>query len=428
MEIVEKPCRVKILLVDDRENNLMSMESVLWQDGYKIVRANSGKDALKILLKDFDFTLILMDVEMPDLNGFETATMIYQREKLKHIPIIFITAHSYGDDNLFKGYRAGAVDYIYKPIQPNLLRAKVMVFAELYRKNHQLMSQEQKLIAINKNLEIEIKDRIASEEKVKELNRQLLENINELESTNKELDRFAFMASHDLQEPIRKIRIFSNRINEKYADVVGEEGRVYIDKMQTACERMQNLITDILAFSKIEVTKDSLVYSDVGLLLNEVISEMDHRIQEKKALVKIDKLPHLYVNPVLIKSLFQNLISNSLKYSQKDVDPVISITTKMDASVKAPDSIAVKKYWRIYVQDNGIGFEQQYAEQIFTMFTRLHIGSEYTGTGIGLAICKKIVEEHQGYISAKSSVNKGTLFVISLPVHSYEAKVKELVN
>ncbi|HOZ86500.1 MAG TPA: response regulator, partial [Bacteroidia bacterium] len=402
--------------------------SILWQDGYKIVRANSGKDALKILLKDFDFTLILMDVEMPDLNGFETATMIYQREKLKHIPIIFITAHSYGDDNLFKGYRAGAVDYIYKPIQPNLLRAKVMVFAELYRKNHQLMSQEQKLVAINKNLEIEIKDRIASEEKVKELNKQLLENINELESTNKELDRFAFMASHDLQEPIRKIRIFSNRINEKYSNLVGEEGRLYIDKMQAACERMQNLITDILAFSKIEVTKDSLVYSDVGLLLGEVVSEMDHRIQEKKALVKIEKLPQLYVNPVLIKSLFQNLISNSLKYSQKDVDPVISITTKMDASVKAADSIAVKKYWRIYVQDNGIGFEQQYAEQIFTMFTRLHIGSEYTGTGIGLAICKKIVEEHQGYISAKSAINKGTLFVISLPVHAYETKAHQLVN
>ena len=197
--------------------------------------------------------------------------------------------------------------------------------------------------------------------------------------------------------------------------------------MQAACERMQNLITDILAFSKIEVTKDSLVYSDIGALLNDVITEMDHRIQEKRATVKVDKLPHLHVNPVLIKSLFQNLISNSLKYSQKDVDPVISITTKMDASVKGPDSIAVKKYWRIYVQDNGIGFEQQYAEQIFTMFTRLHIGSEYTGTGIGLAICKKIVEEHQGYISAKSVVNKGTLFVISLPVHSYEARTKQLV-
>lgn len=421
----EKPCRVKLLLVDDRENNLLSMESILWPDGYKIVRANSGKEALKILLKDFDFTLILMDVEMPDINGFETAALIYQREKLRHIPIIFITAHSYGDDNIYKGYRTGAVDYIYKPIQPDLLRAKVSVFAELYRKNHQLMAQEQKLVAINRNLEIEIKDRIASEEKVNELNRQLLENINQLESTNKELDRFAFMASHDLQEPIRKIRIFSNRIVEKFYNELGDEGRTYIDKMQAACVRMQNLISDILAFSKIQVTKESLIYSDISQLLEEVVTEMDFQIQEKNARITIDKLPRIHVNPVLIKSLFQNLISNSLKYSQKEVTPAIVITTKMDTSMQSKDPITSKKYWRIYIQDNGIGFEQQYAEQIFTMFTRLHMGPEYNGTGIGLAICKKIVEEHQGYISAKSAVNKGTLFIISLPVHSFEVELQQ---
>src|SRR4051812_12394306 len=270
---MKKTLRIKILLVDDRENNLLSMESILWKDGYDIVRANSGKEALKILLRDFDFTLILMDVEMPEINGFETATMIYQRDKLRHIPIIFITAHSYGDENLFRGYKAGAVDYIYKPIQSDLLRAKVGVFVELYKKNHQLVAQEQKLISINKSLEIEIKDRIASEEKIKDLNKQLLENINQLESTNKELDRFAYMASHDLQEPLRKIRIFSERIYEVYTDKIGPDGKIYIDKMQSACIRMQNLIDDILAFSKISVQKDSLVYSDMTLLLHEVIAD-----------------------------------------------------------------------------------------------------------------------------------------------------------
>jgi len=418
MEITEKPGRVKILIVDDKENNLLSMESILWHDGYKIIRANSGKEALKILLKDFDFTLILMDVEMPDLNGFETASMIYEREKLKHIPIIFITAHSYGDENLFKGYRAGAVDYIYKPIQADLLRAKVMVFADLYRKNHLLMAQEQKLVAINRSLEIEIKDRITSEEKINELNKQLLENINTLELTNKELDRFAFMASHDLQEPIRKIRIFSNRIADKYSSVIGEEGKTDIDKMQAACVRMQNLIADILAFSKISVTKDSLEYTELNGLIDEVVAEMDLRIQEKNAKIIIEKLPGVFVNQGLIKSLFQNLISNSLKYSKEKVPPAITITAKIDTSLKSNDALIAKKYCRIYVQDNGIGFEQQYAEQIFTMFTRLHVSTAYTGTGIGLAICKKIVEEHRGYISAKSEINKGTLFIISLPIDS----------
>lgn len=420
---MKKSVRVKILLVDDRENNLLSMESILWQDGYQIVRANSGKEALKILLKDYDFTLILMDVEMPELNGFETATMIYQREKLKHIPIIFITAHSYGDENLFKGYRAGAVDYIYKPIQPELLRVKVFVFVELYKKNHQLIAQEQKLTSINKSLELEIKDRIASEEKVKQLNKQLLENIQQLESTNKELDRFAYMASHDLQEPLRKIRIFSERIQETYSNVIGEEGRMYIEKMQSACIRMQNLIDDILAFSKISVSKDTLIKSDMNHLVNEVVTELDQEIKEKNAKVIVDELPELPVNQGLIKSLFQNLISNSLKYSRKEVAPVISISTGDNGLVETEgreNGNGLRKFYRIYVKDNGIGFEQQYAEQIFTMFKRLHAGPEYKGTGIGLAICKKIVEEHHGYISAKSSVDEGTTFTISLPAQEIQ--------
>lgn len=410
------PLRIKVLLVDDRENNLMSMESVLFQEGYNIVKAQSGREALKILLKDMDFSLILMDVEMPDLNGFETATMIYQREKLKHIPIIFITAHSYGDDNLFKGYKAGAVDYIYKPVQPGLLRAKVAVFADLYKKTRQLMEQEQKLIAANRSLEIEIKDRIASENRVNELNKQLLENIHQLESSNKELDRFAYMASHDLQEPLRKIKIFSERIITKYKDSMDAEGQTYMDKMQAACTRMQNLINDILAFSKLSVSKDLLVFTDMNELLDEVVAEMDMQLHEKNGKVIIDKLPKLHVHPRLIKPMFQNIISNSLKYSKKGIDPVIRISAKLDKGIGSDDKLSINRYCRIMIEDNGIGFEQQYADQVFTMFKRLHAGSEYEGTGIGLAICKKIAEEHNGFISAKSEVNKGTTFTISLPV------------
>ncbi len=411
--------RIKILLVDDKENNLLSMESILWRDGYYLVKASSGKDALKILLKEMDFTLILMDVEMPEINGFETAAMIYQREKLKHIPIIFITAHSYGDDNIFKGYRAGAVDYIYKPVQPELLRAKVGIFAELYRKTHQLMLQEEKLIAINKSLEVEIKDRILTEEKVNALNKQLLDNIHQLESTNKELDRFAYMASHDLQEPLRKIRIFSERIQIKYAQELDAEGRLYIDKTQSACERMQNLINDILAFSKINVEKELMIHSDINSIIEEVLLDMELEITEKKAVVEVERIPKLNVHPRLIKPLFQNLISNSLKYSRKEIAPVVKISAKLDEPLKHSDSTGVRKFCRIKVEDNGVGFEQEYADQVFTMFKRLHVGGEYQGTGIGLAICKKIVEQHNGFISVKSAVNKGSAFIISLPVEEF---------
>jgi response regulator RpfG family c-di-GMP phosphodiesterase len=188
----------KILLVDDREDNLLSMESLFEKDNYRFIKANSGRQALKILLKEFDFALILMDVKMPNLNGFETAALIYERQKLKHIPIIFITANNYGEENVFRGYKMGAVDYIYKPVNPDLLRAKVAVFVDLYRKNHALLEQEQKLIFINKNLENEIAERKISEEKIKALNRELLGNIGCLESANKDLDRIAYIASHDL--------------------------------------------------------------------------------------------------------------------------------------------------------------------------------------------------------------------------------------
>ncbi|HEY0677392.1 MAG TPA: response regulator [Chitinophagaceae bacterium] len=417
----------KILLVDDREDNLLSIETILEPAGYKFVKANSGRQALKILLTEFDFALILMDVKMPNLNGFETASLIYEREKLRHIPIVFITANNYGEENIYKGYRTGAVDYIYKPINPELLRAKVGVFVELYQKNHRLMAQEQKLVAINKNLQIEIHERKASEERVKELNRQLLENIARLESANKDLDRFAFMASHDLQEPLRKIRIFSDLLFVKYKDILDDDGKMNIVRIQGAAERMQALIKDILTFSKITIDKGKFEKINLNPIVDDVLSELEATVREKQAKIIVDKLPALQVNPGLIRPLFYNLISNALKYSKKTDPPVVTIRSEMpnngqDNGTEKPGEY---KYCRIYVQDNGIGFDQKYSEEIFGMFKRLHLNTEYEGTGIGLALCKKIVEEHNGFISAKSKVNEGSLFIISLPVRQPEVAIVE---
>ena len=416
----------KILLVDDREDNLLSIETILEPDGYKFVKANSGRQALKILLTEFDFALILMDVKMPNLNGFETASLIYEREKLKHIPIVFITANNYGEENIFKGYRTGAVDYIYKPINPELLRAKVSVFVDLYQKTHRLLAQEQKLVAINKNLQIEIHERKASEERVKELNRQLLENIARLESANKDLDRFAFMASHDLQEPLRKIRIFSDLLYVKYKELLDEDGKMNIVRIQGAAERMQALIKDILTFSKISIEKGSFVKTSLNTVVDEVLSELESTVQEKSAKIIVDKLPSLQVNPGLIRPLFYNLISNALKYCKKNIPPVVNIRSEMPANGQTLDAKQPEhKYCRIYIQDNGIGFDQKYSEEIFGMFKRLHLNTEYEGTGIGLALCKKIVEEHNGFISAKSKVNEGSTFIISLPVKQAAASAVE---
>jgi response regulator RpfG family c-di-GMP phosphodiesterase len=206
---------IKILVVDDRDDNLFSIEAILEKDNYNIIKANSGRAALKILLHQHDFSLILMDVQMPEMNGFETATIIYERDKLKNIPIIFITAHNYDEDIIFRGYRMGGVDYIYKPINPELLRVKVAVFVDLYRKNQQLLLHEKKLIAANTSLQKEIEERKASEDRVRVLNAQLLENNDNLKAMNEELDQFAYVASHDLQEPLRKIMVFSDKILTK---------------------------------------------------------------------------------------------------------------------------------------------------------------------------------------------------------------------
>jgi signal transduction histidine kinase len=411
----------KILLVDDREDNLLSMETILESENYSFVKAISGREVLKILLTQMDFALILMDVNMPNLNGFETATLIYERERLRHIPIIFITANNYGDENIFEGYRSGAVDYIYKPINPDLLRAKVSVFIELYRKNSQLLAQEQRLTAINRNLELEIQERKASEEEVGGLNLQLLQNVSRLEAANKELDLFAFMASHDLQAPLRKIRMFSDRLLVDYSQQIDEEGKTYLNKIQNGCKQMQLLINDILEFSKISVKKELFSEVNLNTIIDQILLDFKESIEERQIQVTIDKLPTLCVNPSLMKPLFSNLISNAIKYSKKNDGSLIRIYSETISSNGHFGNRATNKnFSRIYVKDNGVGFEQQYAKEIFDMFRRLHPGAEYEGTGIGLALCKKIVEKHGGTISVNSKVNEGSTFIFSLPTVAME--------
>lgn len=404
----------KILLVDDREDNLLSIETILEPNGYRFVKAHSGREALKILLNEFDFAMILMDVKMPNLNGFETASLIYEREKLKHIPIIFITANNYGDENIYKGYQSGAIDYIFKPINPDILRAKVSVLIDLYKKNRLLVEQEQKLVTINKSLEIEVKDRMLSEEKVNSLNRKLLTNIADLENANKNLERFAFMASHDLQEPLRKIRMFSDRLYQRHKE--SKDDTDLINRIQRAAERTQTLIADILSFSKLTAEPSDFTSVNLNETLHELLSDLSDEIREKDAQISIENLPTLYASQRLMRPLFQNLISNALKYRKQNVQPVIKIRSESLTDNLQNGKTAGNRYFRIYVEDNGIGFEQKYAEDIFGMFRRLHNNGEFEGTGIGLALCKKIVEQHQGFISARSIVDQGSTFIISFPI------------
>jgi signal transduction histidine kinase len=409
----------KILVVDDREDNLFSIETILERDNYHIVKANSGMAALKVLLKQDDFTLILMDVQMPEMNGFETANLIYQREKLKHIPIIFITAHNYNDEHVFEGYKVGAIDYIYKPINPELLRFKVGVFTEMYQKNHQLLEQERKLKQMNANLEREIEERRLSEEKVHLLNQQLLENNASLKATIEELDRFAYVASHDLQEPLRKILVFSDRLLTNHGQHVSEDMQRYMQKIVKASERMQKLINDLLIFSRQVDDIQSFEEINLNELMEEVMSDMEVEIERQSAMIKFESLPRIWAIKSQMQQLFQNLISNGIKFRKADTIPVVTINhEKLE--------VGEKSFLRIIIEDNGIGFDDKYAEEIFVVFKRLHSYHEYEGTGVGLSICKKIIEKHAGKITAQSKINEGSKFIIDLPLNSLQQKVLDV--
>jgi signal transduction histidine kinase len=406
---------IKILVVDDREDNLFSIEAILERDNYTIVKANSGRSALKILLHQHDFSLILMDVQMPDLSGLETATMIYEREKLKNIPIIFITAHDYDEDYVFKGYKMGGVDYIYKPINPELLRVKVSVFVELYRKNHQLVQHEKKLLAANRLLQKEIEERKASEEKVKELNAQLVENNAHLKEVNEELDRFAYVASHDLQEPLRKIMVFSDKI--LMANTSNKETEKYFKRIISSSERMQLLINDLLSFSRHTTTPSDFKETDLNLLVKEVITELELEIENTNTQIHITGLPVVHVIPSLMRQLFYNLLSNAIKFRKKTVSPVIHISVEPanGTDKNLPGRNSARHFYTISVSDNGIGFDQKYADDIFVVFKRLHSYHEFKGSGVGLSICKKIMEKHSGFINASGKPGEGSTFTIGLP-------------
>jgi signal transduction histidine kinase len=410
---------VKILIVDDREDNLFSIETILEKGGYQIIKATSGRAALKVLLNQHDFTLILMDVQMPDMNGFETASLIYQREKLKHIPIIFITAHNQGEEKMYEGYKLGGVDFIYKPINPELLRFKVSVFADLYKKNHQLIQQEQKLTAVNTFLEKEIEERKISEEKIKLLNQQLIGNNEQLRTTIEELDRFAYVASHDLQEPLRKIMLFSDKIQTRFRNKIDDEADMYFQKIVKASERMQQLVNDLLKFSKHTNDIFGFEKTDLNEIVGEVLSDIEHHVQKTGAKIAVTKLPVIWAIPSQIRQLFQNLISNSIKFKKESAIPQVTIECETIQGVHVNGlnnrQLADHTFYKISIQDNGIGFDPKYAEDIFVVFKRLHSYHEFEGTGIGLSICKKIVDKHNGFITAESTPDKGSKFIITLP-------------
>ena len=236
--------------------------------------------------------------------------------------------------------------------------------------------------------------------------------IEKLRQSNAELEDFAHVASHDLQEPLRKIQAFGDRLRSRYGEALTDEGRDYLARMQSAAQRMQRLINDLLAFSRITTKAQPFVPVDLGQVAADVVHDLELRLHETQGEVRIGELPVIEADPLQIRQLLQNLVGNALKFHRPGVPPVVEIEAGILHAPRANGNGRCE----LTIRDNGIGFEEQYVERIFTMFERLHGRGKYEGTGIGLAICRKIAQRHHGDISARSTPGAGATFVITLPL------------
>jgi light-regulated signal transduction histidine kinase (bacteriophytochrome) len=249
-----------------------------------------------------------------------------------------------------------------------------------------------------------------SEAKLKEANRDLRSFSNRLERSNRELQDFASVASHDLQEPLRKVQAFGDRLKALSAEALSEQGQDYVNRMMNAASRMQFLIRDLLKFCRVTSQARPFVAVDLAAVAREVLSDLEVRIAETGAMVEVGNLPSIDADPVQIRQLLQNLIGNGLKFHKKGRPPTIRVRAE---SIDSPDGGS--SLLRLLVEDNGIGFDEKYLDRIFTVFQRLHGRDEYEGTGIGLAICRKIAHRHGGSITATSAPDQGAQFAVVLP-------------
>jgi signal transduction histidine kinase len=397
---------IKVLLVDDNENNLLSMEVVLEKEKYAFYKATSGREALRILLKEEDFSLILLDVKMPIMDGYETASLIYERDKLRQIPIIFITAHDYEEAAVFKGYQAGAVDFIRKPFNPEMLRSKVAVFTDLYKKNQLLKRQEEKLQAINQDLLLLNQG----------LEQRVLERTIELEGLNQELkalnlskDKFLSVISHDLRNPLTSLLASSENLSRDAEKLQPGQIRMFAGIINRTSHKILDQLNELVEWAKEQRDKTNFKPQDLHLrqCVNESLDLLRENAQQKEIFLEnqIDDDLYIHADVLMFRSILQNLVTNAIKYTPADGGSIVVTARPTDGMIE------------LCIQDKGVGMSEKTREMLFGQISAASLlgTSKEKGTGLGLLLVKDFVTIHGGTIRVESELNKGTCFLFTMP-------------
>ncbi len=380
--------QVNILLVDDQPANLLALEAMLQGLGQNLVKAESGREALKRLLTH-DFAVILLDVKMPDMDGFETAALIRERDKSRDTPIIFLTAADKTHTEAVRGYAVGAVDYLVKPVVPEFVRSKVSVFVELAKKTELLRRQADRLRE--------------GEQAARDLAEARAELVRELEHKNQELESFSYAVSHDLRAPLRRIEAFSRAVMESQESRLDEAGQRFFDRIQEASRQMSQLIDDVLRLSK--VSRAELRQQDVDL--SGLAAAILDRIRESEPGRSVEARIRPGVSVVgdghLLRIALTNLLENAWKFTARE--PAARIEFGLTSVAGEPT---------YFVRDNGAGFDMTYVDRLFGPFQRLHLASEFPGSGIGLATVRRIIHRLGGRVWAEGMVGQGATFHFTL--------------
>jgi two-component system sensor histidine kinase/response regulator len=369
-----------ILIVDDVSANLQLVTGHLEARGYTALVARSGPEAIE-RAQFAHPDLILLDVVMPGIDGFETCRRLKQNEATRDIPVIFMTALTATGDKV-EGFRAGAVDYVTKPLNADEVLVRVDTHLTLDALRRQLAAQNRQL-----------RREIAARERVQAA----------LERSNAELEQLAYVASHDMQEPLRMVASYLQLVAERYGDRLDSDGHEFIGYAVDGAKRMQALITDLLAFSRVSTRARPFEPADCAQIVATAQLHLRVAIEESAAVITCGELPTVDGDATQLLQLFQNLIGNAIKFRGSEAPRVHVAAERRDAD------------WCFAVSDNGIGIAPEYFERIFVLFQRLHGRNEYPGTGIGLALCKRIVERHGGRIWVESQPDHGSVFRFTLP-------------